>query len=78
MGFAVVGLVGSPRRGMNTADAFVVGSPAYFGGVSAQFKLVIDRSNCLTEMTTDTEGRVVFRRKIPRTRPGLLSMRSLP
>jgi hypothetical protein len=58
-------------RALDTADAFVIGSPAYFDGISAQLKLVIDRSNCLTEMTTDADGRVVFRRKISRTRPGI-------
>ncbi len=129
MGFTVAGLVGSPRKGMNTdtlvtkalegassagasvekvylndlsirpcqacssppsegfctyrdgmdtiyrllgaADAFVVGSPAYFDGISAQLKLVIDRSNCLTEMTAGTDGKVTFRRKIARIRPGV-------
>jgi hypothetical protein len=58
-------------RILNAADAFVIGSPAYFDGISAQLKLVIDRSNCLTEVTTDAGGKVIFRRKIPRVRPGL-------
>ena len=31
---------------LETADALVIGSPAYYDSISAQLKLLIDRSNC--------------------------------
>ncbi len=66
------------RDGMDTvyevlenSDAIIIGSPAYFGTISAQLKLVIDRSNCLTEMVTSPDGRITFRRKLSRAKKGL-------
>ena len=35
---------------LETADALVIGTPAYYGSVSAQLKLLLDRSNCLSEI----------------------------
>ena len=35
---------------IENADVLVIGSPAYYDSIGAQLKLVIDRSNCLTEM----------------------------
>lgn len=64
---SIVGLIGSPRKGMNTdtlvsraldgaeeegvesVDGIVVSSPAYYGSISSQLKLVIALSTCLTE-----------------------------
>jgi len=42
---------------LETADALVIGAPAYFGSYSAQLKLLIDRSNCLADMITLPNGK---------------------
>lgn len=51
-------------RALEEADAIVVGTPAYFGCVSAQVKLMIDRCNCLAEMTAGPDDRVTFRTRM--------------
>jgi len=56
---------------LETVDALVVGSPAYDDSISAQIKLLIDRSNCLTEMTTLPDGRVIFRSKVRKCKKGI-------
>jgi len=56
---------------LKTADALVIGTPAYYDSISAQLKLVIDRSNCLTEMVTVTNGKVVFRPRIVKKKKGV-------
>ena len=53
---------------MHDAHAIAVGSPIYFDAVSAQLKLVIDRSNCITPLLrVPVDGRS-FRALWPRTR----------
>ena len=49
---------------LENADALVIGTPAYFGTMSAQLKLMIDRSNCLANMTTIPGGKLVFKSRL--------------
>jgi multimeric flavodoxin WrbA len=55
---------------LETVDALVIGSPAYYGSVSAQLKLLIDRSNCLTERIALSDGKVTFRSRIEKRKKG--------
>ena len=59
-------------RAIETADGLVIGTPAYYGSVSAQLKLVIDRSNCLTEMIASSDGTVRFRSRIGKRKKAVL------
>jgi len=56
---------------IETADAIITGTPAYYGTISAQLKLVIDRSNCLVEMTTLPNSKPVFKSRIERRKKGI-------
>jgi len=56
---------------LEVADALVIGAPAYFGTISAQLKLLIDRSNCLAEMITLPEGKTVFKSRLPKRKKGI-------
>jgi N-acetylglutamate synthase-like GNAT family acetyltransferase len=56
---------------LETVDALVIGSPAYYGSISAQLKLLIDRSNCLTEMIARPDGKVTFRSKVGKRKKGI-------
>jgi multimeric flavodoxin WrbA len=56
---------------VENADVLVIGSPAYYDGVSAQLKLVIDRSNCLTEMITPADGKVTFKSRVKKRKRGI-------
>jgi hypothetical protein len=56
---------------VENADVLVIGSPAYYDGVSAQLKLVIDRSNCLTEMITLADGKVTFKSRVKKRKRGI-------
>jgi len=58
-------------RAVDAADALVIGTPAYYGSISAQLKLVIDRSNCMSEMLTLTEGTPEFRSRVAKRKRGL-------
>ena len=53
------------------ADTLVIGAPAYFGYFSAQLKLLIDRSNCLAEMITLPDGKLIFRSRLEKKKKGL-------
>jgi multimeric flavodoxin WrbA len=55
---------------LERATGVLVASPIYFTGVSAQLKLVIDRTNCVTPTIVGPEGRPAFRRQWARTRRG--------
>jgi len=46
------------------ADALIIGTPAYFDSFSAQLKLLIDRSNCLAEMSTLPDGKLIFKSRL--------------
>ena len=54
-----------------TADALVIGAPAYFGLFSAQLKLLIDRSNCLAEMVTLPDGKLIFKSRLEKRKKGI-------
>jgi len=54
-----------------TADALVIGAPAYFGSFSAQLKLLIDRSNCLAEMVTLPDGKLIFKSRLEKRKKGI-------
>lgn len=53
------------------ADVLVIGTPAYYDSISAQLKLVIDRSNCLTEMITLADGKVTFKSRVRKRKKGI-------
>ncbi|MBW1984710.1 MAG: flavodoxin family protein [Deltaproteobacteria bacterium] len=54
-----------------TADALIIGTPAYFGSFSAQLKLLIDRSNCLAEMVTLPDGKLIFKSRLEKRKKGI-------
>ena len=56
---------------LETADALVIGTPAYFGSFSAQLKLLIDRSNCLAEMVTLPDGKSIFKSRLKKRKKGI-------
>ncbi|MGH7724063.1 MAG: flavodoxin family protein [Candidatus Eiseniibacteriota bacterium] len=55
---------------LERATGVLVASPVFFSGLSAQLKLVIDRTNCVTPAVEAPDGSVSFRRQWPRTRRG--------
>lgn len=56
---------------LENADVLVIGTPAYYDSISAQLKLVIDRSNCLTEMITLADGKVAFQSRVKKRKRGV-------
>jgi multimeric flavodoxin WrbA len=56
---------------LETADALVIGTPAYFGSFSAQLKLLIDRSNCLAEMVKLPDGKLIFKSRLKKRKKGI-------
>jgi multimeric flavodoxin WrbA len=56
---------------LETSDAIVLGSPVYFDTVSAQVKLMIDRSNCLMPYIKKANGTFGFDRRINRQKKGV-------
>jgi multimeric flavodoxin WrbA len=56
---------------LETADAIVIGAPAYFGSFCAQLKLLIDRSNCLAEMVTLPDGKLIFKSRLEKRKRGI-------
>lgn len=56
---------------LENVDALVIGAPAYFASFSAQLKLVIDRSNCLAEMITKSDGRLIFKSRLKKRKLGI-------
>jgi multimeric flavodoxin WrbA len=57
---------------IENADVLVIGTPAYYDGISAQLKLAIDRSNCLTEITKLVDGKVTFKSRVKKRKKGIL------
>lgn len=55
---------------LENADGIIVGSPIYYGTVSAQLKRVIDRANCLTWIEHDADGNAVFTPRLERVKKG--------
>jgi multimeric flavodoxin WrbA len=56
---------------IQNADVLVIGTPAYYDSISAQLKLVIDRSNCLTEMITLADSKVAFQSSVRKKKRGV-------
>lgn len=56
---------------LERAHAVVAGSPVYFDTVSAPFKALIDRCNCVTPLVTLPGGGTGFAPKWARTRRGV-------
>jgi len=57
---------------LETSDVIVVGSPVYFDTVSAQVKLMIDRSNCLMPYVKKDDGTFAFERRLKKQKKGIL------
>ena len=55
---------------LETCDVIVLGSPVYFDTVSAQTKLMIDRTNCLMPLVTHSDGTSGFERRIGKLKKG--------
>jgi multimeric flavodoxin WrbA len=56
---------------LETSDAIVLGSPVYFDTVSAQVKLMIDRSNCLMPYVRKANGTFGFDRRVKKMKKGV-------
>jgi multimeric flavodoxin WrbA len=56
---------------LETSDAIILGSPVYFDTVSAQVKLMIDRSNCLMPYVKKADGTFGFERRIKKRKKGV-------
>ena len=56
---------------LETSDVIVLGSPVYFDTVSAQVKLVIDRSNCLMPYVKKEDGTFGFERRLEKQKKGI-------
>lgn len=56
---------------LETADALVIGTPAYYDSISSQLKLIVDRSNCLSEMITLPDGKVIFKSRVRKKKMGV-------
>ncbi len=56
---------------LETSDIIVLGSPVYFDTVSAQVKLMIDRSNCLMPYVKKDDGAFRFVRRLKKQKKGI-------
>jgi multimeric flavodoxin WrbA len=56
---------------LERCDVVVLGSPVYFDSVSAQVKLMIDRSNCLMPYVKHSDGSFGFERRIKKRKKGV-------
>jgi multimeric flavodoxin WrbA len=56
---------------LESCDAVVLGSPVYFDSVSAQVKLMIDRSNCLMPYVERADGTFGFERRVKKPKKGV-------
>jgi multimeric flavodoxin WrbA len=56
---------------LQRCDAIVLGSPVYFDTVSAQVKLMIDRSNCLMPYVKRSDGTSGFERRVKKHKKGV-------
>lgn len=56
---------------LEISDVIVLGSPVYFDTVSAQAKLMIDRSNCLMPYVKRADGTFGFDRRISKRKKGV-------
>lgn len=56
---------------LESSDAIVLGSPVYFDTVSAQTKLMIDRSNCLMPFVQRPDGTTGFDKRMRKSKKGV-------
>jgi multimeric flavodoxin WrbA len=56
---------------LELCGAIVLGSPVYFDNVSAQTKLMIDRSNCLMPYVKQSDGTFSFERRMKKRKKGV-------
>jgi multimeric flavodoxin WrbA len=56
---------------LESSDVIVLGSPVYFDTVSAQTKLMIDRSNCLMPYIKRPDGTSGFERRVRKRKKGV-------
>jgi multimeric flavodoxin WrbA len=56
---------------LETSDVILLGSPVYFDTVSAQVKLMIDRSNCLMPYVKKDDGTFEFERRLKKHKKGI-------
>lgn len=56
---------------LETVDAYVIGTPAYYGSVSAQLKLVLDRFNCVSEMINLPNDKFYFKSRVKKKKKGI-------
>jgi multimeric flavodoxin WrbA len=56
---------------LESYDVIVLGSPVYFDTVSAQVKLMIDRSNCLMPYVKRSDGLWGFERRMKKRKKGV-------
>jgi len=56
---------------LETSDIIVLGSPVYFDTVSAQVKLMIDRSNCLMPYVKKDDGTFGFAQRLKKQKKGI-------
>ncbi len=54
-----------------TVDGVVLGTPAYYETISSQTKLMIDRCNCLSQITKTPSGKLHFTRRIQKSKKGI-------
>jgi multimeric flavodoxin WrbA len=54
------------------SDLLVLGTPVYFDTVSAQMKLMIDRSNCMTPLVSQPDGPPTFLHRTPVSKRAVL------
>jgi multimeric flavodoxin WrbA len=56
---------------LETVDALVIGTPAYYGSVSAQLKLLLDRFNCVSEMIRLPNDKFYFKSRVAKRKKGV-------
>jgi multimeric flavodoxin WrbA len=56
---------------LEISEVNVLGSPVYFDTVSAQVKLMIDRSNCLMPYVEKDDGTFGFERRLKKQKKGI-------
>jgi multimeric flavodoxin WrbA len=56
---------------LETVDAYVIGTPAYYGSVSAQLKLLLDRFNCVSEMIVLPGHKLMFKSRVAKKKKGV-------
>lgn len=56
---------------LETSDVIVLGSPVYFDTVTAQVKLMIDRSNCLMPYAKKADGTFGFDKRLKKQKRGI-------